>query len=41
LKQNIDIGRAFSPYDTWARISIALPSENARAQRALRDCLSA
>ena len=36
LKQSIEIGRAFPPYDTWARISIGLPAENARARDALR-----
>lgn len=39
LTQGIDIGRAFPPLDRWARISIGLPAENARAQAALRRIL--
>jgi histidinol-phosphate aminotransferase len=38
--KGIDIGRAFPPLDTWARISIGLPEENARAQEALRKMLA-
>lgn len=38
--RGIDIGRAFAPLDDWARISIGLPEENARARRALREILS-
>jgi histidinol-phosphate aminotransferase len=34
--QGVDIGRAFPPLDRWARISIGLPEENARAQSVLR-----
>lgn len=34
--RSIDIGRRFPPLDTWARISIGLPEENAAAQAALR-----
>jgi len=30
------VGRAFSPYDNWVRITVGLPSENARAQSALK-----
>jgi histidinol-phosphate aminotransferase len=36
-ERGIDIGRAFPPLDDWARISIGLPEENARAQQALRQ----
>lgn len=39
-ERGIDIGRAFPPLDDWARISIGLPEENARARRALREILS-
>jgi histidinol-phosphate aminotransferase len=41
LKSGVDIGRAFPPYDRWARISIGLPQENALAQAAVRKLLSA
>jgi histidinol-phosphate aminotransferase len=41
LQKGIDIGRAFPPYDHWARISIGLPQENALAQAAVRGLLSA
>jgi histidinol-phosphate aminotransferase len=41
LKEGIDIGRAFPPYDRWARISIGLPEENALARAAVRRILSA
>jgi histidinol-phosphate aminotransferase len=41
LQKGIDIGRAFPPYDRWARISIGLPQENALAQAAVRGLLSA
>jgi len=34
--EGIDIARAFPPFDTWARISIGLPAENARAHAAVR-----
>ena len=36
LAQGVDIARAFPPYDRWARISIGLPPENARARVAVR-----
>jgi len=39
-ERGIDIGRAFPPLDDWARISIGLPEENARARRALREIMS-
>ena len=35
-EQGIDIGRAHPPYTNWARITIGLPSDNLRAQNALR-----
>jgi histidinol-phosphate aminotransferase len=38
-ERGIDIGRAHSPYTNWARITIGLPSENLRAQDALRASL--
>jgi histidinol-phosphate aminotransferase len=41
LRKGIDIGRAFPPYDRWARISIGLPQENSLAQAAVRRLLSA
>jgi histidinol-phosphate aminotransferase len=41
LQKGIDIGRAFPPYNRWARISIGLPQENALAQAAVRGLLSA
>jgi histidinol-phosphate aminotransferase len=40
LAQGIEIGRAFQPYDRWARISIGLPQENLRARAAVRALLS-
>ncbi len=39
LADGIDIGRAFPPYDHWARISIGLPDENARARSAVKNLL--
>jgi histidinol-phosphate aminotransferase len=39
--RGIDIGRAFPPLDTWARISIGLPDENAQARAALRAIVRA
>lgn len=36
LAQGVSIGRAFPPYQTWVRITIGLPQENARAQAAVR-----
>jgi histidinol-phosphate aminotransferase len=41
LKEGVDIGRAFPPYDRWARISIGLPEENAIARAAVRKVLAA
>jgi len=38
-QQGIAIGRAFPPYDRWARISIGLPQENALARAAVRQLL--
>jgi histidinol-phosphate aminotransferase len=38
-ERGIDIGRAHAPYSNWARITIGLPSENLRAQNALRASL--
>lgn len=35
----IIIGRSFAPYDTWIRITIGTPEENARAQAAIRAIL--
>jgi histidinol-phosphate aminotransferase len=39
LNEGIEIARAFSPYDTWVRISIGLPAENARARGAIAKLL--
>jgi histidinol-phosphate aminotransferase len=39
LKDGVEIGRAFPPYDLWARISIGLPEENAIARAAVRKAL--
>lgn len=39
LKGGVAIGRAFPPYDRWARISIGLPEENAIARSAVRRVL--
>ncbi len=39
LARGVDIGRAFPPLDTWARISIGLPEENASARAAVRQIL--
>jgi histidinol-phosphate aminotransferase len=36
-ERGVDIGRAFPPLDTWARITIGLPAENAKAQAVLRE----
>jgi histidinol-phosphate aminotransferase len=38
-ERGVDIGRAHPPYTNWARITIGLPSENLRAQTALRTSL--
>jgi histidinol-phosphate aminotransferase len=40
LAEGVAIGRAFAPYDTWVRITIGLPAENARAQAALEKFLA-
>jgi len=40
LTDGIDIGRSFPPYDLWARISIGLPQENARARLAVSKLLA-
>jgi histidinol-phosphate aminotransferase len=40
-EQGIDIGRMFPPFTNWARITIGLPEENQRAQKALRSVLLA
>jgi histidinol-phosphate aminotransferase len=37
--EGIDIARAFPPLDNWARISIGLPDENARARAAVKALL--
>jgi histidinol-phosphate aminotransferase len=37
--QGIDIGRAHPPLDTWVRISIGLPEDNAIARQAVADLL--
>jgi histidinol-phosphate aminotransferase len=39
LKEGVQIGRAFPPYERWARISIGLPEENAVAHAAVRKSL--
>lgn len=39
LKRGVDIGRAFPPYDRWARVSIGLAEENERARAAVREVL--
>jgi histidinol-phosphate aminotransferase len=41
LKEGVAIGRAFPPYDRWARISIGLAAENAVARAAVRKSLRA
>ena len=38
-KAGILIGRSFEPYDTWIRITIGRPEENAKAQSALREII--
>jgi histidinol-phosphate aminotransferase len=40
LKDGVAIGRAFPPYDLWARISIGLPHENAIARATARKTLA-
>jgi histidinol-phosphate aminotransferase len=37
--KGIDIGRAFAPLESWARISIGLPSENDIARNAVAELL--
>ena len=37
--QGIDIGRAYPPLDTWVRISIGLPEDNAIARRTVAELL--
>jgi histidinol-phosphate aminotransferase len=39
LRDGVAIGRAFPPYDRWARVSIGLPQENAIARAAVRKSL--
>jgi histidinol-phosphate aminotransferase len=39
LKEGVDIGRAFPPYDRWARISVGLPEENDVARAAVRKMI--
>ena len=39
LKDGVEIGRAFPPYELWARVSIGLPEENAIARAAVRKLL--
>jgi histidinol-phosphate aminotransferase len=39
LQQGVAIGHVFPPYDRWARMSIGLPAENARARAAVRKSL--
>lgn len=41
MKDGVEIGRAFPPYDRWARVSIGLPEENALARAAVRKLLPA
>jgi histidinol-phosphate aminotransferase len=39
LAQGIDIGRAFQPYNEWARVTIGLPEENRQAQTGVKHVL--
>lgn len=41
LQHGVRVARVFAPYDSWVRISIGTPAENARAQQALRQVLAA
>jgi len=41
LQEHVAIGHVFPPYDRWARISIGLSGENARARAAVRKVLPA
>ncbi len=40
LREGLDIGRAFPPYERWARISIGLPHENASARAAVKKIVA-
>jgi histidinol-phosphate aminotransferase len=40
LKAGVEIGRAFPPYERWARISIGLPQENTSARAAVKKLLA-
>jgi histidinol-phosphate aminotransferase len=37
--RGVEIGRAFPPYDNWARITIGRPEQNKRVQQQLRELL--
>jgi histidinol-phosphate aminotransferase len=39
MAEFVEIGRAFPPYERWARISIGLPHENASARAAVKKLL--
>jgi histidinol-phosphate aminotransferase len=39
--RGVEIGRAFPPYDNWARITIGRPEQNKRVQQQLRELLHA
>ena len=39
LREGVEIGRSFEPYDQWVRISIGLPNENALAREAVRKLM--
>jgi histidinol-phosphate aminotransferase len=39
-QKGIRVGRVFAPYDTWIRITIGLPEENANAQAVVRQLWS-
>ena len=39
MRDGVAIGKAFLPYDLWARVSIGLPQENAIARAAVRKSL--
>jgi histidinol-phosphate aminotransferase len=38
-QQGIDIARAYSPFDTWVRVSIGLPEDNAIARRTVAELI--
>jgi histidinol-phosphate aminotransferase len=40
MAEFVEIGRAFPPYERWARISIGLSQENAIARRAVHNLLA-